>query len=81
MVPQPQEALHFPAPPEPRQPPPAPHAAAAAGPRPRPARPKPPPLKIRLLKPHSKKQPGHLLTHDYHEAVTLINAGVAEQAR
>jgi len=41
----------------------------------------PPPLKIRLLKPHGKKQPGHVLTHDYHEAVTLINAGIAEQAR
>src|SRR5262245_31572692 len=41
----------------------------------------PPPLKIRLFKPHGKKQPGHVLTHDYHEPVTLINAGVAEQAR
>ena len=41
----------------------------------------PPPLKIHLLKPHGKKQPGHVFSHDYHEAVALINAGVAEQAR
>ena len=32
-------------------------------------------MKIRLLKPHGKKQTGHVFVHDYHEPLAIELAG------